>query len=194
MTELGSQYLAESEITAQLDADEKLLWSGRPGRGLALRSSDIIMIPFSLFWAGFAFFWEYEVVSSAKDSFMMIWGIPFVLVGIYILFGRFIVDKMNRDKTSYGVTSKRVIIISGLFGRKVKSLNTKSLSEISLEKKGDGSGTITFSPLASGFGWAQSSGWPGADKYAAPSFDMIPNAKEVYDLIIKTQNSPQSQF
>ncbi len=33
-----------------LEANEKLLWSGQPRRGLMLRPSDAYVIPFSLLW------------------------------------------------------------------------------------------------------------------------------------------------
>jgi hypothetical protein len=49
-------------VQRELRSDEQLIWSGRPGRGLRLRSSDALMIPFSLLWGGFAIFWEYSVL------------------------------------------------------------------------------------------------------------------------------------
>ena len=44
-----------------------------------------------------------------------------VAVGLYIIGGRFAVDAQQRANTFYGVTNKRIIIVSGLFGR---GLNT----------------------------------------------------------------------
>ncbi len=99
---------------------------------------------------------------------MMFWGIPFVLVGLYIVLGRFIVDAMNRAKTFYGVTNERIIIITGLFFREVKSLNLRTLTDVSLSERGDGSGTITFGALYPMGRWMPGGSWPGARSICAP--------------------------
>ncbi|MFO1523308.1 MAG: PH domain-containing protein [Kiritimatiellia bacterium] len=104
------------------------------------------------------------------------------------MFGRFFVDAHTRGSTFYGVTSERIIIVSGLFSRQTKSLQLRTVSDISLSERSDGSGTITFGPQHP---MARSipSGWPGAGQYAAPAFDMIERAKEIYDLIRQTQKT-----
>ena len=177
-----------SEIERELSSGERLLWSGQPQRGIRLRSSDAFLIPFSLLWCGFAIFWEASVITKGAPFFFRLWGVPFVLVGLYLVFGRFIVDARTRERTFYGVTSERIIIVSGLFSRQTKSLQLRTLSDISLAERADGSGTITFGPQHP---MAQHipSGWPGAGQYAAPAFDMIERAKETYNLIRQTQRT-----
>ena len=177
-----------SEIERELSSGERLLWSGQPQRGIRLRSSDAFLIPFSLLWCGFAIFWEASVITKGAPFFFRLWGVPFVLVGLYLVVGRFIVDARTRERTFYGVTSERIIIVSGLFSRQTKSLQLRTLSDISLAERADGSGTITFGPQHP---MAQRipSGWPGAGQYAAPAFDMIERAKETYNLIRQTQRT-----
>src|SRR5438270_251669 len=79
-----------------------------------------------------------------------------------------------------GVTDQRVLILSGLFGRKITSLNLRTLSEMSLNERADGTGTLTFGPtppfLSAGVGMA----WPGLAE--SPAFDSIPRARSVYDI------------
>jgi hypothetical protein len=173
---------AESEIRNEITKNEKLLWTGIPSQGIIFRASDVFMIPFSILWCGFAIFWETSVITTNAPFFFKLWGIPFVAVGLYIVFGRFLLDSKQRKGTYYGLTDSRVIIISGLFSRKIKSLNLKTLSDISVTEKRDGKGTITFGPsnyFASFFGGMQ---WPGMSE-KGPAFELIPNAKEVYDKI-----------
>jgi hypothetical protein len=54
----------EHILSAELRRSVKLLWSGRPRQGVFLHSRDAGMIPFSLMWGGFSFFWEFKAVSS----------------------------------------------------------------------------------------------------------------------------------
>ena len=90
---------------------EKLLWTGKPARGLLFTPQDWFWIPFSLMWCGFAIFWEATVVSSPKSpDFMKLWGVPFVLVGLYMVVGRFVLDAWLRRGARYAVTNKRVLI------------------------------------------------------------------------------------
>jgi hypothetical protein len=95
-------------------------------------------------WGGFAFIWEWSVFNSKAPFFFLLWGIPFVLVGVYLIVGRFFVDAWQRDKTYYGVTNERIIIVSGHLNRKVKTLDLGALSDLSLTERSDRSGTITF--------------------------------------------------
>jgi hypothetical protein len=172
----------------ELNPGERIIWSGQPQQGFILRAADIFMIPFSLMWGGFAFFWEFSVVSSGAPLFAMIWGIPFVLVGIYIIFGRFFIDMAQRNKTYYALTNERVIILSGLFNQNTKTLDLKKLPEINISTKGNGKGTITFGashPMA----WMYSgSGYPNMGRYnIAPSFEMIDDVKMVYQQVKRLQ-------
>lgn len=108
--------------------NEYILWEGAPEKGFTFTSRDLVMIPFSLFWLAFALFWEFSVITSTSSLFMAIWGLPFVGVGIYLLFGRFIQSICLRNKTFYIITNKKLIIRSG--------------SKIHLHKNGNG--TILF--------------------------------------------------
>ncbi|MCX6886945.1 MAG: PH domain-containing protein [Verrucomicrobia bacterium] len=177
-----------SAIESGLSSGERLLWSGQPRVGIRLRPSDAFVIPFSLLWCGFAIFWEFGAVTSGAPFFFRLWGVPFVLVGLHMVFGRFFVDARMRERTFYGVTTERIIIVSGLFSQQTKSLQLRTVSDISLTERSDGSGTITFGPQHPMM-QRMPAGWPGAGQYAAPAFDMIEGAKEVYDIIRQAQKA-----
>lgn len=176
-------------LELQLAPDERLLWSGQPRQGLLLRTADAFLIPFSLLWGGFAIFWEASVIATDAPFFFKLWGIPFVLVGLYIIAGRFFVDAKQRSKTYYGVTNERVIIVSGLLSRKIKSLNLRTLTDVSLDEKSDGSGTITFGATNPMSRWSGGMSWPGWGQQFTPSFELIREAKKVYDIIRSAQRN-----
>jgi hypothetical protein len=83
----------------------------------------------------------------------------------------------------------RVLLISALINRTVKSLPIQTLPEIMLEQRGDGRGSITFGPSMPGASWYRGFAWPGMDQRIAPAFDLIPDAKVVADLIRQTQRA-----
>ena len=177
-------------LNSQLSPGERLLWSGQPRQGLFFRASDTLAIPFSLLWGGFALFWNFGVWSSGAPIFFRLWGVPFLVMGAYLVFGRFFVDAWMRSKTYYAVTNERVIILSGIFTRDVKSLNLRTLSDISLTERQDLSGTITFGPTGEGSGWG--SNFPFSTRRNEPIYpalDSIPNAKRVYEIIREAQRT-----
>jgi hypothetical protein len=179
-----------------LDPGEKLLWSGQPKQGVRLQSSDLFMIPFSLMWGGFAIFGEASVLgltglshhgphpnsNQGPPLFMALWGIPFVLIGLYVIFGRFFYDAAARDKTWYGVTDRRLIILKSLFTSNVNSFDYATLTNLNLVERGDRSGDILFGTPSSMSAFSNTS-WPGSGRYAVPGFYLLPEARNVYNQI-----------
>lgn len=184
-------------VSRELNSDERLLWSGGPATGIRLRSSDLLMIPFSLLWGGFAFFWEYGVLQIPTRAhkpggmpfeFMALWGIPFVLIGLYMIVGRFFADAYLRARTRYAVTDRRILIVTNGWSRQAKSLSLRTLGEVSLQERSDGSGTITFGSPSSGWGMP-AGGWPSSRQKTAPAFEFVPDVRRVDELIRKAQST-----
>lgn len=179
-----------TEISFDLDRGERLLWSGVPQQGIVFRSSDVFLIPFSLMWGGFALFWEFGVLSSPAPGFMAVWGVPFVFIGLYITVGRFFVDARIRRRTTYGVTTDRVIIADGLIAPRLKSLNLSTLTDVTLKQGADGRGTITFGPEIPWGRAYDGFAWPGIPRGTA--FERIPEAKRVYDIVRDAQRGSRT--
>ena len=131
-----------SEIIDQIQGDERLLWADKPASGIKFRSSDIFFTFFSLFWIGFSIFWTNMVME--ESIFFALFGIPFILIGVYLLLGRYIVDAISRKNIVYALTDKRIIIKSGIFSKYYKSIFLDSLPSMSYNEKSDGSGDISF--------------------------------------------------
>jgi hypothetical protein len=170
---------AEAVIRSKLDEGEQLVWSGRPRQGLMLQPTDAILIPFSLLWAGFAFYWEYEVVTTHQFWVLQVWGIPFVLLGFYLLIGRFFADAYMRGQTYYGLTDKRIIIARG---STTQSIPLSDLKGVALAARADKSGTVVFGPPDLPAPNSLNASM-GSSRVQYPMFQMIPDAQSVYDLI-----------
>ena len=178
---------AAAEIGRQLQVSEAIIWSGMPKQGLLLRRGDLLLVPFSFLWGGFALFWEWTVLTTGAPLFMALFGLPFVLVAVYITFGRFVVDAWMRASTFYGLTNQRVILLSGMSARSVKSISLIALDEVSVTEKKDRSGTIVFGrphPFAQWYAGASS---PGMSLFQPVMFESIPDAKRVHDQVLQAQ-------
>jgi len=182
---LQAQESLTNVFSSQLGAGERLLWTGQPRQGLFLRATDWAQIPFGLLWGGFAFFWEWSAFHTGAPLFFRLWGVPFVLIGIYLVAGRFFIDAMLRSKTCYALTTQRAIILSGGFATRTTSLQLRAMSDVSLVEYSGGIGTITFGATVPW--WAGAPGWPGGRYRPSPSFDSIADARGVFDTLRRAQ-------
>ncbi len=121
--------------------DEYIVWKGKPQKGHLITSKDIVMIPFSIVWCLFTIVWEGAAFLSGASIFFAIWGLPFIAVGFYMLFGRFIYAASMRTKTLYVVTNKKII---AKVGNHIKVYDGKTLPPMDIEIHKNGNGTITF--------------------------------------------------
>lgn len=126
--------------------DEYILWKGRPEKGNIFRQGDLMMVLFALMWLAFSVFWEIIALRSAFGGggpvFLALWGLPFVAIGLYLLFGRFLQTIYLRDKTFYVITNKKIIVKSG---RKITLREGKDLPPMDVMIHKNGNGTILFS-------------------------------------------------
>ena len=102
-------------------------------------------------------------------------------------------DARQRAATVYAVTSERVVIVSGLFMRCVKSLSIDTITDVSLTERGEGAGTITFGPVPPFYWWYGGAGWPGFGHQAVPRFELAADARQVYEIIRGGQRAAKRQ-
>jgi hypothetical protein len=110
---------AAEKIQPELYSDEKILWAAMPDPHVIFHSDDWTVVPFSLLWCGFAVYWEANALglwqgslrSASPDVFFILWGIPFVVMGNYMVWGRFLHDAWLARRTSYAVTNRRAFIV-----------------------------------------------------------------------------------
>lgn len=120
--------------------DEQVLWSGSPQGSHWFTKEDILLIPFSLFWCGFALLWEISVLSAGIWPFAL-FGLLFVGIGLYLLAGRLLVRHFRWKKMRYAITNGRIL---WQCGAKRGSRKISQLPAVELTVCKDGSGTISF--------------------------------------------------
>ena len=173
---------ADAFARSQLRAGEHLLWAGQPDvRAYALQGA-WYLIPFSLIWGGFAIFWELMALQSGGSILFALWGLPFVTVGLYLIFGRILVARREARRTVYGVTDRRVLLLTGAFRQSVTEMAIDELPVVQLEEQSSGVGRISFS--SGGPFFRPPPGWPMAGMYGRPTaFESIRDASRVYHII-----------
>lgn len=125
------------------------------------------------------------MIATNAPFFFKLWGVPFVLIGLYMTVGRFFLDAKKRANTIYAITPDRIIIKSGIFTKEIKSLNIRTLSDITFNEKSDNSGTITLGASDFKNSMMQGMDWPGVKQ--PPRLEFIEDVKSVYDKIIELQ-------
>ena len=135
----------QNQINKYLAHDEYVVWNGKPGKGHLLTKYDTYMIPFSIMWCGFAIFWETGVLTNGAPFLFKVWGIPFVCIGLYMVFGRFIMKSYVRKETVYVITNKRVFSFRK---NQVNTIDYHANPPRTITRNPDGSGSIYFGSAA----------------------------------------------
>jgi hypothetical protein len=184
-------------LRGELVPDEEILWVDQPDPSVIFTNADIFLVPFSVFWGGFAVFWECAALfmprisnhgMSAPLTPFPLFGLPFVLIGFYFIFGRFIYKKWKKQHTYYAVTNKRAIILSDTNRGNIKAIRINTLQGLSRNMRSDGHGSISFGEKS---GYPLNYGNTGLDffssAYGEPplTFYDIKNAGTVYELVNK---------
>ncbi len=170
-------------ITPYLFEDEELIWYDRPYKSVKYRPHIFTAI-FSLFWCGFAVFWT--VTASAVGGAFGLFGLPFVAVGIFLLYNVFVGEGKKMQNTVYAVTDRRAIIIGkDLHGDSFTEFVFANIQTVNLMNVRDNTGTICFVPSLMYVNhprFRNTSNMPGQEHYKS-SFVMIDDVHNVHRII-----------
>ena len=186
----------QEKFQKELLNNEQILWTGQPETSVLFTKADIFLVPFSLFWGGFALLWEYLALTSSMKSdevgpielIFPLFGIPFVLIGLYFIFGRFLYKSWKKKRTWYAVTNKRALVLTNTFGRKLQAVDLKNLSAMNKSIRKDGSGSVTFGNSSWMFSMYENTGMEIFGSFnggGATSFHDIKDVQKVYQIANK---------
>lgn len=134
---------AQALLARQLAPGERLLWSGSPKKLHGPRGAGKL---FAVFFLGFACFWELmalQTLTAGAGIFGIVFplfGIPFILVGIKLLFPQ--VGGPKPEEIVYAVTDQRVLVVTR--GR-VSSWELDSVQGVEKRYYPDGTGDLILS-------------------------------------------------
>lgn len=148
----------QSKINQELKRGEVVKWAGQPnlekflGKAMAGRFLIwLFFIPwtvFSVFWiAGAAGFKIPDFSQPSFELFFPLFGVPFLLIGIFGLASPFFLPFFLKKKAAsmvYLITNLRAVIIQGTKTTTYKSYYPKQLTNLERTENPDGSGTIIF--------------------------------------------------
>lgn len=126
-------------FSTYLEADEYILWQGKPEGNNYFRHEDIFRVPFGIFFFIFACVWA-GGVSMASPAFAL-FALPFMAVGLYLSFGMIIHRTILLKKTDYAITNKKLIRVAG---SKVDMVRADQVNNMQITMNKDGTGTIVF--------------------------------------------------
>lgn len=173
---------------AYLDRGEKLIWEGAPLPGMRFKPSDIFISLFGTFFFAFALFWTGMAMAVPSnmggfDLLFPFFGLPFMVVGAYMMFGRFFWEAYVRGKTRYALTSKRAIVAQSAWRRTLKSYPIDADTRIEFQP-GDAA-TLYFAQETK-------RGRKGATYTVKHGFEYIRNGDEVYRMMRQIQQRETS--
>lgn len=171
-----------------LDDDEKILWQGKPVTRFAFRPTDFLLSGFGLVFFAFAIFWTVMASSMSSGTgpfgyIFPLFGIPFILVGGFLLFGRFFWDVHRRSRTWYTLMDKRAFIATNLLGnRTLKNYTIDEDSPIVLVGESSEQ-TVHFAERVK-------RGSKGNTYTEAIGFELLPDneGREVYGMLREIRN------
>lgn len=189
MFEPTDHFALPDVLRRQLAPGERVLWHGRPPQGLLLRRADAWLIPLpcaAIFNVLHLLKTSAQMEDRAEMGFLVVWGLLFVLVGLYLMLGRFWVDAYLRARTCYVLTHERLLLAGGWSGRQIKSLPLRNLPQITLTLHASGGGVIQLGSENRTFWSACPPGWPNAP-LQPDALELADDAQRVFHLIQSAQ-------
>jgi len=131
----------KQRIESSLTEGESILWRGKPGTKRLLTGGDIFMLPFSIMWGGGSLGVIVLLIANGQLGNMPLLLYIFPIVGVYLLFGRFLHRRWVLKNTEYVITNRRLFFIKR--GHTLM-ISADSLPPMKVIQRRNGSGTIQF--------------------------------------------------
>lgn len=135
------------ELSSELRSDETVLWTGKPNGAQFFTAGSGCAMVFGLAWLAFSLFWESMAIKGAISQGgvawgMVLFGIPFVMIGVGLVVGLPLAEYNSRNNTVYAITSHRVIVKVGGKMNRVTSYQITPQMSVQKMVQSSGRGTV----------------------------------------------------
>ncbi len=140
-------------MRAELDRGETLIWADAPVSIVSHGKTSISTALFGIPFLGFAIFWTWGASQPLREGldvgidgfsiFFPMFGIPFILVGLGLVFSP-VWQLIKAKYLTYALTDKRLLIREGFPYVRVKSWPINGIKSLSRVGPADGPGNIYF--------------------------------------------------
>ena len=139
----------EDKVKRELESGERLVWMGQPiPRYFNAISTGAFL--FAIPWTAFAIFWicgaagfKYPDFHEGGFSFFPLFGVPFVLIGLGMLFSP-VWTYRKAFKTVYAITDRRAITFDAGWTTTIRSYLPNQLRNIHRKERRDGTGDVVL--------------------------------------------------
>ena len=189
----------DNTIHNHLQPGEEILWEGQSLQQsrITLNKSGILWLSFSVLWTIMAIIMA-SFIKTADSTGMFfklafpLFGLPFVAIGIFMVFIIPAKQQKKDSSTYYYVTNKRIIInIDTVKAQVFNSIPIKNLNSVHLTENQDTTCNIMFSPSILSNNYAYPSVSSSKNSFAEPTvnncFYRIESGIDVHKLILMQQ-------
>ncbi len=175
-----------------LEEGEKILWQGQPDTRVTWRDLVGPFTPFGIIFTGFSIFWIVMARSMTGGAgfpltLFPLFGLPFFVIGLYLLAGHVFLDAYFRRHTFYTLTDRTAFIATSRFG--TRRLSSHPIADMPFLELEDGApGSVLFAERTA-TGTRHRAGRPMGKRTMSTSttsrlgFRHIAEARQVYRML-----------
>ncbi len=130
----------DSVFQKYLNLGEKTIWTGSPKYPIGQHTIPVKL--FGLFFLGFSLFWT--IMAFQIADFMGLFGIPFIIVGSFIIFRNKKFGSKFQRQAFYAVTDERIMIVMISDTEEMTNVALDQLSNVITSPGAYGTKTIVF--------------------------------------------------
>ena len=140
--EISSELL--TEISPYIGQNEKILWCDKPVKNFIIAGAEIFNVLFGAFWLAFSIFWLIMTLVDKNSGALPYFSIPFILLGLWLVLFKHLVQAVKRKKIIYVVTNKRVLVVTTGKEEFVEEFCYSDIAEIDMKADKNGIGSVFF--------------------------------------------------